>query len=147
MAQRIQSLEERCEFVFKNIIKGNITAEMIANVFRKLKLANLNYSDLKNTLLRAGDLEPNIPSNVYFREEICRLFNWSDRTFRDNMRKWELELLPYYSKDLIEDVAQQNGWRFRDGRWVPPKKRWSIKRQLSNISTVVGMIGKSYTTL
>lgn len=122
--KKFQNLSEQCEHVFEEIIKGNLTDETLAKVFSNLKGKGLNYSDAKLALLRAGDLESRMETDIITRDEIGHLFNWGERSVRDNLQKWGLPLLRIYKRNEIFEKAKAANWRCDEKYgWIKSDKR------------------------
>jgi hypothetical protein len=126
-----QSLSDQLQDVFEKILKGHITNQMIAEVFSRLRLKDYNYTDIKTALLKAGDIEPTIKTEVYTREEIMRIFNWEDRALAENLKKWGLphsSKKKYYDIASIHEAAKKAGWRHdaENGLWFKPKPNKKI---------------------
>jgi len=120
------SLSEKLEDVFEKILKGHITNKMIAEVFSSLKLKGYNYTDIKNALLSAGDLEPSIKTDVYSRDQIKKIFNWEERALQENLKKWKLphsSKNKLYKKEAIKAAAENAGWSYHDGAWWKPRPK------------------------
>lgn len=120
------SLKDQCESVFESILKGTITVEMIAQVFSNLKAKGYNYSEIKTALLDAGDREPQIETDIYTRQDLMRIFNWQDRSLRDNLLLWGLpHLWKTYKKVVIHEAASKAGWVYSTewGAWQKPRTK------------------------
>lgn len=122
----MESLNDRCESVFESILKGTTTVEMIAQVFSNLKAKGYNYSEVKTALLKAGVLEPQIETDTYTRQDLMRIFNWQDRSLRDNLLGWGVpHLLKTYKKSDIHEAASKAGWVYSAewGAWQKPRPK------------------------